>query len=188
MKKRILTILICGVMVLGLTGCGKSDVEDAKEDLQKTQEKYGWVEEENVETLVAKFNTQVMDNNNGSLNPAMNDYLTEDNSQYWYGLIEGISLVVIPKNYTGNKTNDIVDSMYIYVNKTTKYENDVITYAKHLTKANNENITDSEIDSLLKEAKEKSASKTTANNGKGISIGYLENNEMYQYQVIRLYK
>lgn len=187
MKKIMLTILLCGVMILGITGCGKSDVDDAKEDLQKTQEKYGWVEKENVETLVAKFNTEVMDSNS-SLNPASNDYLTEDNNQYWYGLIEGIYLVVIPTDYTGNKTTDTVDSMYIYVNKTTKYEKDVITYAKYLIKANNKNITDSEIDSLLKEAKEKASSKTTANNGKGISIGYLENDEMYQYQVIRLYK
>ena len=28
----------------------------------------------------------------------------------------------------------------------------------------------------------------TANNGKGISIGYTENDEAYQYQVLRLYK
>ena len=32
MKKTFLTILLCGVMVLSLTGCGKSSVEDAKKD------------------------------------------------------------------------------------------------------------------------------------------------------------
>lgn len=55
MKKK-LVILICGIMVLNLTGCGKSDLEDAKKDLQETQEKYGWVQKETVDTLVAKFN------------------------------------------------------------------------------------------------------------------------------------
>lgn len=182
MKKTMLTILLCGVVFLGITGCGK------KEEKQSLQEKYGFVEKENVETLVAKFNKQVMAKNSGNLNPAMNDYLVEDNDQYWYGLMEEISLVIIPENYTGNKSMDIVNSMFIYVSKNTEYENEVITYTKHLIKANNENITDNEIELLLKEAKEKSASKTTANNGKGISIGYLEDKNMYQYQVHRLYK
>ena len=34
----------------------------------------------------------------------------------------------------------------------------------------------------------KSNSGKTANNGKGISIGYTEKDEAYQYQVLRLYK
>ena len=44
MKKIMLAILICGVMALGITGCGKSDLEETKKDLQETEEKYGWVE------------------------------------------------------------------------------------------------------------------------------------------------
>ena len=43
MKKTLFAILVCGVMVLGLTGCGNSSVEDAKKDLQESQEKYGSV-------------------------------------------------------------------------------------------------------------------------------------------------
>lgn len=34
MKKK-LVILICGIMVLNLTGCGKSDLEDAKRNSGK---------------------------------------------------------------------------------------------------------------------------------------------------------
>ena len=49
-------------------------------------------------------------------------------------------------------------------------------------------LTDSEIDELLKEAKEKSSVKETANNGKGISVGISNANDHYEYQVIRLYK
>lgn len=65
--------------------------------------------------------------------------------------------------------------------------NDVAFY-KLLIKANNEEITDSEIDELLKEAKEKSFAKEIANNGKGISVGISNANDHYEYQVIRLYK
>ena len=178
----IVVIAICMVMVQS----SKKDLEDAKKDLQETQEKYGWVEKETVDVLVAKFNTEVVDNS--SLNPASTDYLTESNNQYWYGLIEGVYLVVVPEEYTGNKTTEIVNYMLLYVDKTSKYESDAITYIKHLIKANNNQITDSEVDTLLEEAKTKANFGKTANNGKGISIGYTENDETYQYQVLRLYK
>lgn len=178
----IVVIAICIVMVQS----SKKDLEDAKKDLQETQEKYGWVEKETVDVLVAKFNTEVVDNS--SLNPASTDYLTESNNQYWYGLIEGVYLVVVPEKYTGDKTTEIVNYMLLYVDKTSKYESDAITYIKHLIKANNNQITDSEVDTLLEEAKTKANSGKTANNGKGISIGYTENDETYQYQVLRLYK
>lgn len=186
MKKTMLTILICGVMILGVTGCGKSDLEEAKKDLQETEEKYGWVEKENVDVLVAKFNTEVVDNS--SLNPASTDYLTESDNQYWYGLIEGVYLVVVPEKYTGDKTTEIVNYMLLYVDKSSKYESDATQYIKYLIKVNNSEITDSEIDTLLEEAKTKSNSGNVANNGKGISIGYTEKDEAYQYQVLRLYK
>ena len=175
MKKTFLTILLCGVMVLSLTGCGKSSVEDAKKDLQESQERHGYVEKETVDVLVAKFNTEVVDNS--SLNPASTDYLTEDNY-----------LVVVPEEYTGDKTTEIVDYMLLYVDKTSKYETDAISYTKHLIKANNNQITDSEIETLLEDVKSKPNSGETSNNGKGISIGYTENDETYQFQVLRLYK
>ena len=185
MKKFLLAILLCGIMALGLTGCGKSDLEQAKKDLEETQEKYGWVEKETVEVLVAKFNTEIADNS--TLNPASTDYLTKDNNQYWYGLIEGVYLVVVPEKYTGDKT-EIVDYMLIYVDKTTKYEDDVLPYVKCLIKANNSKLADTEIDTIIEEAKTKAPSGKTANNGKGISIGYLDKNDYYQYQVLRFYK
>ena len=182
--KKIITIIL--IMVSVLTGCGKSDSDKVKDNSQVTQENHGRVEEETVETLVAKFNTEVVDNS--SLNPASTDYLTESNNEYWYGLIEGIYLVAVPKKYTGDKAADIVNYTLLYVNKTGEYESDAASYVKHLIKANNNQITDSEIDTLLKEAKTKPNSGEAANNGKGISVGYTENEEKYQYQVLRLYK
>lgn len=186
MKKTLFAILLCGVMVLGLTGCGKSSVDDAKKDLQESQGKYGSVEKETVDVLVAKFNTEVVDNS--TLNPASTNYLTEYNNQYWYGLFDGVSLVVVPKTYTGDKTTDIVDYMLIYVDKTSKYSDDALTYAKHLIKANYNEATEDEIVSLLENAKSESTTGKTAYNGKGISVGYLDKDNYYQYQVLRFYK
>ena len=186
MKKKLFAILVCSVMTLNLTGCGKSESKEINKDLQEIQDKYGWVEKETVDVLVAKFNTEVVDNS--SLNPTSIDYLTESNNQYWYGLIDGIYLVVVPEKYTGDKTDEIVNYMLLYVDKTSEYKSDAISYVKYLIKSNNSQVTDSEIDTLLNEARNKSNSGKTANNGKGISIGYTENDEAYQYQVLRLYK
>ena len=182
----LIMIILAIVISLGVKLYLNKDLENQRQKLQETQEKYGWVEKETVDVLVAKFNTEIVDSS--SLNPASTDYLTEDNNQYWYGLIDGIYLVVVPEKYTGNKSTEIVDYTLLYVDKTSKYESDAISYIKHLIKANNSNITDNEIDSLLQEAKVKSTSGETANNGKGISIGYIEKNDSYQFQVLRSYK
>ena len=182
----LIMIILAIVISLGVKLYLNKDLENQRQKLQETQEKYGWVEKETVDVLVAKFNTEIVDSS--SLNPASTDYLTEDNNQYWYGLIEGVYLVVVPEKYTGDKSTEIVDYTLLYVDKTSKYESDAISYIKHLIKANNSNITDNEIDSLLQEAKVKSTSGETANNGKGISIGYIEKNDSYQFQVLRSYK
>mgnify|MGYP004532638429 FL=1 len=179
MKKNISYILLCGILVLSLTGCSKN-----KNDLQESQEKYGAVEKENVEVLVAKFNTEVKDNS--TLNPASTDYLTEDNGEYWYGLIDGIYLVVVPEKYIGDKT-EIVNYTLLYVNKSSKYVSNASSYIKYLIKANNQEITEAEINTLISEVKEKVNSGKTANNGKGISLSYTESDDVYQYQVLRLY-
>ena len=182
----LIMIILAIVISLGVKLYLNKDLENQRQKLQETQEKYGWVEKETVDVLVAKFNTEIVDSS--SLNPASTDYLTEDNNQYWYGLIDGVYLVVVPEKYTGDKSTEIVDYTLLYVDKTSKYESDAISYIKHLIKANNSNITDNEIDSLLQEAKVKSTSGETANNGKGISIGYIEKNDSYQFQVLRSYK
>lgn len=179
MKKNISYILLCGILVLSLTGCSKN-----KNDLQESQEKYGAVEKENVEVLVAKFNTEVKDNS--TLNPASTDYLTEDNGEYWYGLIDGIYLVVVPEKYIGDKT-EIVNYTLLYVSKSSKYVSDASSYIKYLIKANNQEITEAEISTLISEVKEKVNSGKTANNGKGISLSYTESDDVYQYQILRLY-
>lgn len=185
MKKLLLGLFI-EVMVLGLTGCGSDSVEEAKQDLQEVQQEYGVVEKETAEVLVAKFNTEVMDNS--SLNPASNDYLTTYEDSYWYGLITGIYLIVYPEEYTGDLSNDIVDYMILYVEKSSENESSINEYLEYLIKANNPDITTEEVNDLIIEAKDSAESGKTVNNGKGIDIGYIDNNDNYQYQVIRLYE
>ncbi len=48
MKKKLFAILVCSVMTLNLTGCGKSESKKINKDLQEIQDKYGWVEKETV--------------------------------------------------------------------------------------------------------------------------------------------
>ena len=200
MKKMILAIALCGIMSLGMAGCGQADSgkfgSGEANDSPQSQNEYGSVEKENVETLVAKFNTEVMDNsspndgspNDGSLNPAMDEYLTEVNNQYWYGLVEGIFLVAVPEEYTGDKAADIVDYMIIHADKSGEYESDAVSYAKNLIKANRNDVTESEIVTLLEEAKDKASTGKMAFNGNGISVGYLDEDGIYQYQVRRFFE
>lgn len=82
----------------------------------------------------------------------------------------------------------ILRNMLIFVSKASKYNDEALTYAKKLIKANYNKATDAEIEKLLKEAKDKSSSGKSAYNGKGISVGYLDKDDYYRYQVLRFYK
>ena len=181
--KKILLCLFMGISLLGLTGCGNEMIE---EQPQEQVQESGYVERETAEELVAKFNTQVVDNS--QLNPASNDYLTTYEDAYWYGLITGVSLIVYPTDYTGDLSSDIVDYMVLYVEKNSEYESNANEYMEYLIKANNPDITTEEVNSLITEAKNSASSGKTVNNGKGIDIGYIDNDDNYQYQVIRLYE
>lgn len=186
MKKIIFNILLCGIMILGLAGCGKDDLQEAKEDLEKTYEKYGYVEKENVNLTVARFNTEIMESNLNT--PATDDSMVVDNNLYWYALTDDISYYLKPIDFSNDIEKDITDMSALYFDKEKYNEEDAQKYARLLIKANNVELTDSEIDELLKDAKEKQELKQTANNGKGISVGIVESDDHFEYQVIRLYK
>ncbi len=192
MKKTVLTILFLGVLLLGMTGCeskvenSKKELDEEKENLEKTYEEYGWVDKENVSIMIAKFNTEIMD---GGINtPAYDDYLTIEDDSYWFGLTENISYLLQPVEFTGDKDKDILGMSALYFHKDKYNENEAHKYVKCLIKSNNYDLTDEEIDNLIKESKELSSKKKTSNNGKGISVGFLEYEDNYIYQVIRLFK
>lgn len=192
MKKSKIGLIICIIIIIvslgvyfGVNYFLDKDLENQEQELQDTIEQYGTVEEENVANLVAKFNTEVMDN--GPQYPASDDYFAAENNLYWYGLYEDIYLYVEPLNYTGDKEADIVDMAAIHFSKDSEHADIALELAKNLIKANNSEITDEEIDQLIAQAQEASKDKLVANNGKGITVALAENETNYEYQVVRIY-
>ena len=194
MKKKDKIIIIISILI-ALLGIGiyfgvkyflDKDLEKLEQELQETKEKFGTIEEITVDELVARFNTQVIED--GVFNQATDEYLAIENNIYWYALITGIYLGIVPEEFNNDPKTEIVDHTFIYTTKDSQPEEASIEYIKFLIKANNENVTDKEIDNLLKKAKELSSSKTNAVCGKGITVGYVENEDNYQYQVVRLYE
>lgn len=191
-KKKVMTI--CGVIfvVVVIVVCiaivqfAKQDVENAKNELQATIEKYGTVEKEIVNILVAKLNTEIMDN--GINTPASDELMVAQDGLYWYGLTDDVSLYVKPVEFSNDNKKDIAEISAIYMSKDVYDEQIAIKYAKLLIKANNEELTEDEIDTLIKDAKAGSNDNEFANNGKGISVAILESDNHYEYQVKRLYK
>ena len=193
MKKSKIAIIILVIIFVLLVGAyfGVSyffdkESENQEQQLQESGEALGIVNEENVATLVAKFNTEVMEN--GPQYPASEDYFAVENGIYWYGLYEDIYLYVEPVNYTGNKEADIVDMMSIHFPKNSEHEDIALELAKNLVKINNSELTDEEIEQLIAQAQEVSKDKRVANNGKGITVALAENETNYEYQVVRIYE
>lgn len=190
-KKQIIKVICLIVVVLaiisyfGINYYLKKDLEKAKNELQQTIEKYGYVEKENVLTVISKFNTEIMDN--GLEYPASDDYLTIENNEYWYGLFDDIHCFVIPEKFSNNKEADIVSMTGIYYPKNSQNKDLALKYIKNLIKANNNQLSDTEISNLVNKA-EKSKNSENVQSGKGIALALKETDEYYNYQVIRIYK
>lgn len=190
MKKLI--IILCGVMVLGITGCSnpirdsKKDLDNAKQELEETYNKYGWTDEETINDLIAKYNTEIMDDGLGT--PAYDNGMLIENDIYWFALTNDITFYIKPVECTKDKMKDITDLSAVRIDKNNYNEEIIVDYAKKLIKANNNNFTDEEINTFIKEAQELKQDGKMSNNGKGISVGILETNDFYEYQVKRIYK
>ena len=190
-KKNIIIVCIVVIILfvfgyLGVKCYEAKDLERQKRELQEFIEKYGVLEKESIETTILKFNTQIKDNSN--LNLAMDNYLTVDNKQYWYGLIEGIYCFVIPEKFTGDYKKDITKEINIYYDKESNYKEDALEYVKFLIKANNKEITDSDVEELITKSQELIKENKSAINGKGISLGIFESEEHIEYQITRFYQ
>ncbi len=190
-KKQIIKVICLIVVVLaivsyfGINYYLDKDLEKTKNELQETIEKYGYVEKENVLTIISKFNTEIMDS--GLDYPASDDYLTIENNEYWYGLYDDIHCFVIPEKFTGDKEKDIVAMIGIYYPKNSQNKDLALKYVKNLVKVNNDKLSDNEISSLVNKA-EKSKNSENVQSGKGIALALKETDEYYNYQVIRIYK
>ena len=188
LKKTFIICLIIIILILlgflGIKYISNKNLEREKKELQEIINKYGVLEKENIETTISKFNEQIKNNN--TLNLAMDNYLTIDNEQYWYGLEEDIYCFVIPEKFTGIKNKDITKIIGIYYKKAVTKEN-VIDYIKYLIKANNNELSETEIDEFINKAENLSKNKKVVSNGKGLTLGVFENDEHIEYQITRLY-
>lgn len=190
-KKKVILICVL-ILIVIITACigfvywAKQDVIKAEKELQQTIEKYGSVEKETVNIVIAKLNTEIMDG--GLKTPATDDSMVIDNELYWYALTENISCYVKPTEFSGDKEKDFAELISFYFDKEGYKEEKAIKYFEKLIKANKADLTEQEIDNLIKEAKENIKSDKMVNNGQGISVAIVETDNHYEYQVKRLYK
>lgn len=183
MKKLLICLLvvICG---LSLVGCGNK--EEKKNDKQNNESTIGYVEKETVNSLLSKFNNVI--ENHSRLGTVPENSGSVNNGNYWYPIEDGIYLVVKPADEQKSPEEDIVGSMRIYYEDSVKDEAQIPVYTKLLVIANNEEISEKDAEKLVNESKDLAKNNLTSNNGKGISVGYAEASDHYEYQVIRNYK
>lgn len=188
-KKKVIIIVVVLIVIAVCCTCvylAKKDVENAQKEYEETVEKYGTVEKETVNTMIAKLNTEIMD---GGLNtPATDDSMVTENDLYWYGITENISCYIRPVEFTGDHKKDNAELISIYFDKEGYQEETAVNYFKKLIKANKEDLTDQEIEKLVADAKANMASNQMINHGQGISVAIVKLDNHYEYQVIRLYK
>ena len=190
MKKGIVVVIIILIILLGVGGyfgvryfLDNGMLEDSE---MVPNGGLGAVQKETVDTLIAKFNTEIM--NSGMEYPASDEYLTLEENQYWYGMYDDIYCVVTPEEFTGDKAVDIVSMMVIYIPNDSENKEMAIQYVENLIKANNSEITDEDVTYLIEEAENQKINSLSSNNGKGISVGIFEGEEHTEYQIIRAYE
>lgn len=192
MKKReiiisLVIIILCVGGYFGVKYFLDKDLENQKQELQNTINKYGTVEKETVSSIVHKFNTEL--NNFEGSNYADDKYASVSDNLYWYALHgDTVYCYLKPIEFTGNKDNDIVDIATIHYKKGSENEKTALEYLKYLIKANNSELTDDEIKTLIDDAKRLSPEEKKANNGKGISVDLVETEEVSEYHITRLYE
>lgn len=167
------------------------EVEDVgPESVSVSQEEtYGFVEPETVATLVAKFNTEIMDQTGWELLPADDTTMMTYENNYWYPLDDDIALVVVPVEFSVDKAQDMVLTMLIYVDKNSANQEKARSYWQHLVQANSEDYSAEEVTGLMAEAEMLRERGEMANRGKGLFVAINEaGGDHIEYQVVRNYE
>ena len=167
------------------------EVEDVEpESVSAGQEEtYGFVEPETVATLVAKFNTEIIDQTGWELLPADDTTMMTYENNYWYPLDDDIALVVVPVEFSGDKAQDMVLTMLIYVDKNSVNQEKARSYWQHLVQANSEDYSAEEVTGLMAEAEMLRERGEMANRGKGLFVAINEaGGDHIEYQVVRNYE
>lgn len=167
------------------------EVEDVEpENVSVSQEEtYGFVEPETVATLVAKFNTEIMDQTGWELLPADDTTMMTYENNYWYPLDDDIALVVVPVEFSGDKAQDRVLTMLIYVDKDSVNQEKARSYWQYLVQANSGDSSAEEVTELMVEAEMLRERGEMANRGKGLFVAINEaGGDHIEYQVVRNYR
>lgn len=168
------------------------EVEDVEpENVSVSQEEtYGFVEPETVATLVAKFNTEIMDQTGWELLPADDTTMMTYENNYWYPLDDDIALVVVPVEFSGDKAQDKVLTMLIYVDESSANQEKARSYWQYLVQANGDDYSAEEAAGLMAEAEMLRERGEMANRGKGlfVAINGAGSGDHIEYQVVRNYR
>ena len=191
MKKSTIILLVLIILSVGIYfGVNYFLNKDLKEQQKKLDDmiaEYGTIEKENVNTAVAKFNTEIMDG--GLENPAKEDAnSTSEDQLYWYMIEDGIYCYVKPEEYTGDVENDIVHTISVYYEIASGKQEKALEYFKLLIKSNKNDFTDEQITELINKAEELKEEKQKAVNGSGVMVGIAETEDHIEYQVTRNYE
>ena len=191
MKKSTIILLVLIILSVGIYfGVNyflDKDIEKQQQQLDDMIAEYGTIEKENVNTAVAKFNTEIMDG--GLENQAKEDAnSTSEDQLYWYMIEDGIYCYVKPEEYTGNPENDIVHTISVYYEIASGKQEKALEYFKLLIKSNKNDFTDEQITELINKYKELKEEKQKAVNERGVMVGIAETEDHIEYQVTRNYE
>lgn len=188
-KKKVIKLSLIVIILIAIAGFAYVLMQGTKiqKEMENIEKKYGSVEKETVDTVIEKFNEEMK---NGKINtPAKDISIDKEEGLYWYVLTENISCYVRPVEFTEDYKKDNAELISIYFDKEGYKEDTAINYWKMLIKANNEELTDEEIDTFVENTKkDKDTSDDMTANGKGLYATIIETDNHYEYQVKRLYK
>ena len=190
-KKGMVTLILLIIVVLGIaiyfgvTYFLDRNIERLEKELEDAKNSIVYVEEENVNTSIAKFNTQIMDN--GLNTPIGDNSIQKDGTNYVAAISsEGIYFYIKPVEYTGDIEKDISKDLSVFYRP--ESEEKALEYVKYLIKANNDTISDEEIQSMISNAEGRSKEGFAVNENNGLLLSFDEDEEYKYYIVTRRYK
>lgn len=187
----VLAVVVVGavaMLVLKREDEQEAKVSETTETEEELEEEYGFVEPETVEALVAKFNAKLMDQTGWELMPVDDTTMVTHEDNYWYPLDEDVALVVVPVEFSGDKAQDEVLTMLIYVDKDSANQEKAQEYWKYLIAANDEELSTEEVTELMTEAEELRERGEMADYDDGIFVAISEAEDHREYQVVRNYR
>lgn len=162
MKKRVLTILLCGIMLLGITGCGQKNPESEKEN----QEEYN---KELVQCLENELGGYIVTEQDDLIDIPLNEIKNSDIEKiaYYKGVYasnhpDNMYIIVYPKNGT-YESSVMKDFDKYFYEKFSIYQ----SYESPLTPTIYINNQENDVD--FKDITNKCVTRNNINDGKSIS-------------------